>query len=91
MMNYGNRPMKDLDRDTDRDHTLANRHGKILRKIGTYPMVSKFNLPPYRAARVALFYVLCKADLEKAKEVQAKYSFDMKYLKLVAMLQAASR
>jgi len=92
LLNYGSRLMKavGLDRDTDRDHALADRYGRLLRKIGAYIMVSKSSLQPYRAARAALFYVLSTADPEKAGEFREKFPFDAKYLKLVTTLQTVS-
>jgi len=90
ILNYGSRLMKELgfDRDTDSNHTLADRYGRLLRKIGAYLMVSKSNLQPYQAARAALAYILSKVDPEKAKEVTEKYPFNSKYMDLVTMLMA---
>ena len=60
MLNYGSRVLKSLgyDGDTDKNHMLADRYGRLLRKIATYIMVSKESLQPYQAARAALFYLL---------------------------------
>ena len=46
------------DLSTDKNHILADRYGRLLRKIAAYIMVSKASLQPYQAARAALFYLL---------------------------------
>ena len=88
MLNYGSHLLKKLgfDEDTNRNHILADRYGRLLRKIGAYIMVSKSSLQAYQAARAALAYILSKTDPEKAKEMTEKYPFNSKYMDLVTML-----
>jgi hypothetical protein len=88
MLNYGSRLLKELglDKDKDRNHILADRYGRLLRKIAAYLTISKSNLQPHQAARAALFYILRTVDPEKAKKAQKDYPFDRKYLNLVSAI-----
>jgi hypothetical protein len=88
MLNYGSRLLKELglDEDKDRNHILADRYGRLLRKIAAYLTISKSNLQPHQAARAALFYILRTVDPEKAKKAQKDYPFDRKYLNLVSTI-----
>jgi hypothetical protein len=90
MLNYGSRLLKELslDKDKDRNHILADRYGRLLRKIGAYLTVSKSNLQPHQAARAALFHLLTRTDQqEKAKEAKEKHPFNPRYLEFVFTLE----
>jgi len=88
MLSYGSKMLKELgmDRDTDSCHIFADRYGRLLRKIGAFIQISKTEVPPYIAARAALFYLLINMDREKALEARKKYPFGTKYLEFVMTL-----
>ena len=77
MLSYGSRILKDLDldRDTDSCHILADRYGRLLRKLGAFMTISKIRIQPHMVARATLFYLLCRTDPEKAREARRRYPF----------------
>jgi len=77
MLRYGSRLLKELglDRDTDSCHLLADRYGRLLRKLGAFITIGKVEIQPHMAARVALFYLLNKTDPEKAVEARRRFPF----------------
>jgi len=90
LLNYGSLLLKKLgfDQGMGNNHVIADRYGRLLRKIGAYMMVSKSSLQPHQAARAALAYILSKVDQKKAKELVKKYPFNSKYMDLVTILMS---
>lgn len=91
ILRYGSRLLKNLGLATDKtsNHILADQYGRLLRKIAAYIIIAKSQdyLKPHLAARAALYYLLSKTDLNKAKTLKARYPFSEKYSDFIFMLQ----
>ena len=88
MLNYGSRMLKDLgmNQDTENCHVLADRCGRLLRKLAAFLQISKLNVQSHLVTRAAIYYLLRELKPEKADESRRKFPFKQKYLNIVEKL-----